>query len=180
MSKAPATTSSKLETRLYPSIMARKPARQSVVDTLKIRIRTLENTIDDLYAEINSKDKEIEGYETTITCMKAKIKFKLSQECIGDGYCDQMRGQNKIINEKLRNQEILLDVRSKFIEHLLQCDEAVKALVKEKEATDRRFCELECELLDKNELIDVLRSIVAEKVEQLEQLNAHLTQNCGC
>lgn len=171
MSKAPATTASpKLETRLYP-IMVRKQVRLSTVETLKNRIKSLESTIEELYAEINAKDAQIERYETAITSQKARIKFKLSSECIGDGSYDQMRDQNKILNEKLRNQEILLDVRSKFIEHLLQCDEAVKALVKEKETADRRFCELECELQDKNELIDVLRSIIAEKVERLEQLN---------
>lgn len=160
--------------------MARKPVRLSTVETLKNRIKTLESTIDDLYEEINAKDKEIERYETAITCQKAKIKFKLSQECIGDGNYDQMRNQNQMLNEKLRNQEILLDVRSKFIEHLLQCDEAVSALVKEKEANDRRFYELECELLDKNELIEVLRSIIAEKVERLEQLTSSPTRDCGC
>lgn len=171
MSKVPVATSiSRLETRLYP-IMARKQVRVSTVETLKNRIKSLESTIDDLYAEINAKDAQIERYETAITSQKARIKFKLSSECIGDGSFDQMRAQNKKLNEKLRNQEILLDVRSKFIAHLLQCDEAVKALVKEKETADRRFCELECELLDKNELIDVLRQIIAEKVERLEQLN---------
>lgn len=169
MSRAPATARAKLETRMYPSVMPRKPVRLSTVETLKNRIKTLESTIDDLYTQINAKDMEIERYETAITCQKARIKFKLSQECIGDGNYDHTRSQNKILNEKLRNQEILLDVRSKFIAHLLQCDEAVKALVKEKDQTDRRFCELECELLDKNELIDVLRSIIAEKVEKLER-----------
>lgn len=180
MSKVPTSVTSKLEARKYPSVMARRPARLSIAETLKNRIKTLENTIDGLYTEINAKDMEIERYETAITCQKAKIKFKLSQECIGDGNYDQIRGQNQILNEKLRNQEILLDVRSKFLEHLLQCDEAVKALVKEKEATDRRFYELECELLGKNELIDVLRSIIAEKVEKLEQLTANPTRDCGC
>lgn len=174
MSRAPATATAKLETRMYPSIMPRKPIRLSTVETLKNRIKTLESTIDDLYKEINAKDTEIERYETAITSQKARIKFKLSQECIGDGNYDQMRKQNQILNEKLHNQGILLDVRSKFIAHLLQCDEAVKALVKEKEQADRRFCELECELLDKNELIDVLRAIIAEKVEKLEQY-ANLT-----
>lgn len=169
MSRAPATATTKLETRMYPSVLHKKPVRLSTVETLKFRIKTLESTIDDLYKEINAKDTEIERYETAITCQKARIKFKLSQECIGDGIYDQMRSQNKILNEKLYNQEILLDVRSKFIAHLLQCDEAVKALVKEKEQADRRFYELECELLDKNELIDVLRAIIAEKVEKLEQ-----------
>lgn len=171
MSKAPA--GSRLESRMYPSLMStKKPIKLSTVDTLKSRIKTLETTIDELYADINAKDKEIEKFEATITSQKAKIKFKLSQEYIGDAGFSPTRGQNKILNEKLRSQEILLDVRSKFIEHLLQCDRTVTALQLEKESFERRFCELECELFDKNELIDVLRAIIEEKVEKLEILSA--------
>lgn len=180
MSKVPAPIPPKLETRLYPNVTPRKPARLSTVDTLKNRIKKLENTIDGLYAEINAKDREIERYETAITNQKTKIKFKLSKECIGDGNHEQLRGQNKILNAKLRNQGILLDIRSKFIEHLLQYDETLKALVQEKVVVDRRFSELECELVDKNELIDILRAIIAEKVEKLEHLTSVPTRESDC
>lgn len=179
MTRLPAPTISiNCESRSHQSETPRKLVRLSTVESLKNRIQTLEGTIEKLYADINAKDKEIQRYELAISCQKAKIKYKLDRENIGDGNFESLRDQNQILNEKLRNQEILLEVRTKFIDQLMLCDEAIKALVHEKEEIDHRFYELECEMRDKDELIEILRKIIAEKVVKLEKLTSTPTRDC--
>lgn len=172
-SHAPMSTTAKLEARMFPSMIAKKPIRLNTVETLKNRVKSLESTIDDLYAAINAKDQEIKRYESKITSQKAKIKFKLSQECIGDGNDDEMLRQNQDLNETLRKQQNLLDVRSIFIDRMQHYADTVRALIQEKEMADKLSFELECELLEKNEMIDVLRSLIGEKVAKLEILTAN-------
>lgn len=71
---------------------------------------------------------------------------------------------------KLQNSALLLDIRTNFIEHLLQNEETMKNLLKEKQTTANLMRQMESALQEKDKVIGILRAVIHEKDKRLTEL----------
>lgn len=143
--------------------------RTNEMATLKNRIIHLEKIIEELRSRNDTRDIEKLLQKNTID-HQAKLLEIIDRSNVTNGDTKNSSGQTLDQEEKVKNYELLLDVRTNFIKHLLQNDEAIKNLLHERQSNESIMRQTECILLEKEKTISILRAVILEKDRRLSEI----------
>lgn len=143
--------------------------RTTELAALKSRIGHLETIIAELRSRNDTRDIEKLLQKNTID-HQTKLLEIIDRNIATKGGIEKDFRPNKRQDEIVKNNALLLDIRTNFIEHLLQNEESVKNLLQEKQSNEIIMRQTENLLLEKEKLIDILRAVIYEKDRRLAEL----------
>lgn len=140
--------------------------RTTETAALKNRIANLEKIIEELHSRNETRDIEQLLQKNTIE-HQAKFLDIIARNAATKEEIKQ--------NGTLNNHAILLDIRTNFIEQLLQNEEAFKNLLKVKLSNESAMRQMESHLREKEKMIDILRAVILEKDRRLAEMELFRT-----
>lgn len=176
MSKIPAPTKMDQKKTIYSN--SRAPVRKNKshvcprsteTAALKSRIGHLEKIIEELRSRNDTRDIEKFLQKNTID-HQSKLLEIIDRDTAAKGETEKSVAQHHDKDGKMKNQEILLDIRTNFIEHLLEKEKTVRNLLKEKQSNEYLMRQTECLLLEKEKMIEILKAVIFEKDKRLAEM----------
>lgn len=113
--------------------------------------------------ELQSKNKQIKEQAKLVASLERKTNAGIFSKNINN-FCTHKK------DAMIKNQQILLDVRSSFIVHLLEKDETIQNLIKTNERTQCTLDQLAAQVIMNNEAMEKLRIIIDAKDTQIDKL----------
>lgn len=173
MSKIPTPAKMEPKKSIYSNSRAPSPKvkshvcpRTNEMAALKNRIMHLERIIEELHSRNNTRDIEKLMQKNTID-HQTKLLEIIDRI---HGETDRNSDENRAQAEKVKNHQLLLDVRTNFIEHLLENEVAIRNLLKDKQANESAMRQMECLLMEKERTISILRAVLLDKERRLSEM----------
>lgn len=143
--------------------------RTTELAAFKSRIAHLETIIAELRSRNDTRDIEKLLQKNTID-HQSKLLEIIDRNIATKGGMEKDSRPNKGQDEKVKNNALLLSIRTNFIQHLLQNEESVKNLLQEKQSNEILMRQTENLLLEKEKMIDILRAVIYEKDRRLAEM----------
>lgn len=143
--------------------------RTTELAALKSRIGHLETIIVELRSRNDTRDIEKLLQKNTID-HQSKLLEIIDRNIATKGGMEKDDRPNQRQDEIMKKNALLLDIRTNFIEHLLQNEESVRNLLQEKQSNEIIMRQTENLLLEKEKMIDILRAVIHEKDSRLAEL----------
>lgn len=143
--------------------------KMNEMTALKNRISNLEKIIEELHSRNDTRDIEKLLQKNTID-HQSKLLEIIERNITTKNEMIKTFTQNHGQDEMVKNHTLLLDIRTNFIEHLLQNEKAVQNLLKEKQSNEIVMRQTEAQLLENDKTINILQAVIAKKDGHLAEM----------